>query len=121
MRIPTEKIDPDHKHLRFTDFFENADFLLIFMLKLDKPFKSKEMFIIYLFFNSSDLGFESKKGFFLLFSLIFRPVDPHILRIRIQVAKMLRIQRIQILSTGNNIVTIHTDSFLFLRSINVNV
>ena len=34
------------------------------MLKLDKPFNNKDMFIIYLFFNSSDLGFESKKSFF---------------------------------------------------------
>jgi len=120
MRIPTEKIDPDHKYLRFTDFFEDADFLLIFMLKLDKPFKSKEMFIIYLV-STVQIWVLRVKKFFLLFSLIFCPVDPHILRIRIMVAKMLRIQRIQILSTGNNIVPVHTDSFLFLRSINVNV
>ena len=28
------------------------------MLKLDEPFRNQEIFIISLFFNSSDLGFE---------------------------------------------------------------
>ena len=53
---------------------------------------------------SSDLGFRSKKVF-CGFWLIFYPLDldPWIrifLRIRIQEAKILRIQRIRVLSTG---------------------
>ena len=74
-------------------------FSLIFKLKLDEPFRNQEIFIISLFFNSSDLGFES-------FWLIFWPLDPDpwiriFLRIQIliQEAKILGIQRIRILST----------------------
>ena len=33
-------------------------------------------FLISLFFNSSDLGFENKKGFFLQFLIDFFPLDP---------------------------------------------
>ena len=85
-------------------------FLLLFacfMLKLDKPFRNQEIFIISIFFNSSDLGFDSK-FFFYSFWLIFCPLDPDLwirifLRIRIQEAKILRIQRIRILSTALNV------------------
>ena len=74
----------------FVDFFS-----LIFMLKLDEPFRNKEIFIISLFFNSSDLGFEIKI-FFCSFGWYFAPW----IWIRIQEAKILRIQRIRILSTA---------------------
>jgi len=66
-----------------------------------------ENFIIFLFFKSSDFRFRSKKVFVCSFWLIFYPFDPDpwistFLRIRIQKAKILRIQqiRIRILSTG---------------------
>ena len=81
--------------LKFIDFvFNKAEFsnyfnflLLIFMLKLDEPFRDQEIFIISLFLTSSDLGFESKFCF-CSFWLIFRTLDPDLvirifLRIRI--------------------------------------
>ena len=97
--------------LEFSNFL--SIFSLIFMLKLDEPSRNKEIFIISLFLNSSDLGFESKH-FFCSFWLIFCPgfLDPDswiciFLRIRIwiQEAKNLRIQRIRIriLSTVCNL------------------
>ena len=46
------------------------------MIKFDEPFKNKEFFIISLFFNSSDLDFESKKVFLCSFWLILSPLDP---------------------------------------------
>ena len=59
------------------------------------------------FFKKSDLRFRSKKSLFLQFWLIFYPLypDPWIriflrIRIRIQETKILRIQRIRILSTA---------------------
>ena len=68
-------------------------FSLIFILKLDEPFRNEEIFLIFLFFKSSDLGFRSKKV------LIFYPFDPDpwiriFLRIRnrIQEAKIWRTQ-----------------------------
>ena len=70
------------------------------MLKLDEPFRNQEIFINS-FFNSSDLEFESK----ILFVAVFGWYVPWIhiflrIRIRIQEAKILRIRRIRILSTG---------------------
>ena len=61
--------------LKFTEFLKQSKifkffvlfFSLIFMLKLDEPFRNQEIFIIS-FFNSSDFGFESK--FFLLQFLV---------------------------------------------------
>ena len=78
-------------------------FSLIFILKLDEPFRNEEIFMIF-FFKSSDLGFWSKKHFFCSFWLIFSPLDPDrwirkFLQIRIQEAKILRICWIRILST----------------------
>ena len=46
------------------------------MLKLDEPFRNQEIFIISLFFNSSDFGFESKIFCCCSFWLIFCPLDP---------------------------------------------
>ena len=82
---PLEKIDPNPGHsLRFTEFFltkQNFDifcliFSLIFMLKLDEPFKKLEIFTI------SDLGFETKSVFFAVLVDILHfgsgSVDPHI-------------------------------------------
>jgi len=59
---------------RFTDFFLTKNnykffFSLIFILKLYESFRNAEIFIISLFFKSSDLGFRSKKVF-------FYPLDP---------------------------------------------
>ena len=51
-------------------------FSLIFILKLDEPFRIEEIFIISLFFKSSHFGFMSKKVFFFDFWLIFNPLDP---------------------------------------------
>ena len=61
------------------------------------------------FFNSSDLGFESKIIFLCSFWLIFCPLDPDpwiqiFLRIRIQEAKILRIR---ILSTAEKYTPLH--------------
>ena len=84
-------------------------FSLIFILKLDEPFRNEKIFIISLFFKSSDLCFFlSRKCFFVVeILLIFYPLDPDpwvFLRIRIREAKILRIQRIRIriLSTALN-------------------
>ena len=56
------------------NFFSKAEFLsfclifsLIFMLKLDDPFRNKEFFIKLSFFNNSDLGFKRKDYFFVVF------------------------------------------------------
>ena len=73
------------------------------MIKLDEPFRNQEIFIISLFFISSDLGFRSEKVFF-QFLVDFLHLDPDpwiciVLRIRIQAAKIIRIR---ILSTGLN-------------------
>lgn len=51
--------------------------MLIFLLKLSELFRSKEHFYI-LYFQQSDLGFESRK-FFNNFWLISSPLHPHIL------------------------------------------
>ena len=69
------------------------------MLKLE-IFRDQESF----FFNTSDLGFESKKVF-LHFLFDISLLDPYpciriFLLIWIQEAKILRIQRIRILSTA---------------------
>ena len=50
-------------------------FSLIFILKLNEPFRNEEICIISLSFKSSDLGFRSK-DFFYNFWLIFYPLDP---------------------------------------------
>ena len=66
------------------------------MLKLNESFRDQDIFIISLFFNSSDLGFES-------FRLIFPPLGPDpwirlFLRIRVWIQEniILWIQRIRI-------------------------
>ena len=72
--------------------------------------KLYEIFIISLFFKSSDFGFRSKKGLVLQFLVDILPlgsgsVDPHIS------AKILRIQRVRILSINPHItVTIKPQS-----------
>ena len=79
-----EKMDPDPGYFyKFTEFFQQSKFLkffvlffsLIFMLKLDEPFRNQGIF-----YNLSLV--------FKLFNFGFREltVDPHILRIRIQEA-----------------------------------
>ena len=67
-----KKMDPDPSHFsNFLFYF----FSLIFILKLDEPFRNQKIFIISLF-KSSDLGFRSKKVLFCSFWLIFYPLDP---------------------------------------------
>ena len=91
-----KKMDPDPSHFsNFLFYF----FSLIFILKLDEPFRNQKIFIISLF-KSSDLGFRSKKVLFCIFWLIVYPLDPDSW---ISKAKILRIQRnrIRILSTGS--------------------
>ena len=89
--------------LRFSDFL-CLSFFVFFMLKLDKPFRDEEIFDNISFFNSSDLGFENIRFLFTVFSWQLAPWS----RIRgsayfsgsgIQEVKMLRFQRIRILST----------------------
>ena len=110
-----EKMDPDlnpdpdpgyfHK-IYWIFFFNKAEcsiflsyfFRIFFLLKLNTIQKSGNFYNLS-FFNSSDLGFES--NFFGSFLLIFCPSDPDprigiFLRIRIQEAKILGIQRIRI-------------------------
>ena len=50
-------------------------FSLIFILKLDKPFRNEEIFYNLSFFKSSNLGFRIKKVFFCSLGLIFYPLD----------------------------------------------
>ena len=107
-----KKMDQDPGHVWFTESFKQkiifkffVFFSHIFIPNLDEPFRNGEIFVISLFFKSADFGFRSKKVFFCSFWLIFYPLDldPWIrtfLRIRIQEAKILRIQRIRILLTG---------------------
>ena len=90
--------DPDIS-LRFTECF----FLLIFILKLDEPFRNDEIFIISLFSKVQIWDFGVKKIFFMQFlvdilSLGSGSVNPHIFAD--PDAKILRIQRIRILSTA---------------------
>ena len=70
--------DPGYFFKIYWIFFNKAKFsifCLIFMLKLNEPFWNKEIFIIFLFFNSSDLGFESVLFFifFAVFGWYFAP------------------------------------------------
>ena len=79
--------------------FQIGFFSLIFILN---PFRNEETFIIFRFLKVQIWVLEVKKGFLCSFWLIFYPLDPWIrifLRIRIQETKILRIQRIRILST----------------------
>ena len=106
-----KKIYPDPGHELFFKIYwiflttQNGliIFTLIFMLKLKEQFRDQEIFIIS-FFNSSYFVFRSKHVFWAVFVDTFPlgsgSVDPHILRIRIQEAKISRIQRIRILSTA---------------------
>ena len=66
--------------------------------------KIRKFLKISLFFNSSDLGFESKNVLFAAFGVYFAlglgSVDPHIFAdLDPGIVKMMRIQRIRILST----------------------
>ena len=75
-------------------------FSLIFMLKLDEPFRNQEIFIISLFLIVQ-IWVLRVDLFCCSFWLIFCPLDSDpliriFLRIRIQEAKILRIQRIRI-------------------------
>ena len=77
-------------------------FSLIFILKRDEPFRNEEISIISLLSKVQILDLEVICSFW----LIFYPLDPDpwvciFLRIRIQEAKILRIQRIRILSIGS--------------------
>jgi len=61
-----KKIDPDPDPGHFFKIY--FIFSLIFILKLDEPFRNEEILIISLFFfKSSDLGFRSKKILFAVF------------------------------------------------------
>ena len=46
---------------------------LIFILKLDEPFRNEEILIISIFFKNSELGFRSKKRLFLQFLVDILP------------------------------------------------
>ena len=60
-----ENMDPDPF---LTKIIFNFYLFLIFILKLDEPFRNEEIFIISLLFKSSDLVFfMNKKGFFAVF------------------------------------------------------
>ena len=100
--------DPGFFH-KLTDFFLQSRIFrflsyfcsLIFMLKLNEPFRNQEIFIISLFFQYFRFGVSI---IFLQFLLIYCPLDPDPwirIFIRIQEAKILRIQRIWILSTAS--------------------
>ena len=76
---------------RFTDFLHNFQFLflLIFILKLDKPFKDKELL--------NNLSFPIWWVEIETFWLMFCPLDPEMgirILLQIQKANMFRIQRI---------------------------
>ena len=68
---------------RFTEFFNKKNnfqifvlfFSLIFILKLDEPFRNEEIFIISLFSKVQIWGLGVKK-FFCSFWLLFYPLDP---------------------------------------------
>ena len=102
-----KKMDPGYFFKIYWIFLTKQNFkifCLIFLLKLGEPFRNQNKFYNLAFFNSSDLGFESKIFCCCSFWLIFCPLDPDpririFFRIRIQKAKILRIQRIRILST----------------------
>ena len=95
--------------LRFTEYFQIFCFIF-FRLILSQNFRNEEIFIIPLF-PKVQICVLGVKKFFCIFWLIFHPLDPDpdpwiriFLRIRIQEAKILRIQRfrIRILSTEQN-------------------
>ena len=74
------------------------------MLKLDEPFRNHEILIISLFTIVQICGWRVKQCFLLKILVDILPLDPDpwiriFLRIRIQELKILRIQRIRILST----------------------
>ena len=106
------KMDPDpgHGHLMFTDLLSEEKFQvyfvffcsLIFILKLDEPCINIEILNNLSLFQQFRIGFWKQKifslSFFDILTLGFGPLDPRSW-IRIQEAKMFRIQRIQILST----------------------
>ena len=80
----------------------------IFIIKLDEPLRNEDIFIISLFTEIQIWVLGLKKFFFCSFWLIFYALDPDpwiriFLLIRIQEAKILRIQRIQILSTAEKL------------------
>ena len=86
------------------------------MLKLYEPSRNQEIFII--FFLSLDLGFE-RKIFSFSFWLIFScPLDPDpwicmFLRIRIQEAKILRIQSTVLINAADKFVLIIPNQIFF--------
>ena len=70
------------------------------------------------FFKSSDLSLGLKKFFFAVFGWYFTPWIRIFLRIRIQEAKILRIQRILILSTASGIeFKLHFDKILLFSKL----
>jgi len=95
MRIRIRILDPHWEKwiqvisLKFTEFFNKKNFKflvlffsLIFILKLDEPFRNEEIFIISLFSKVQIWGFGVKK-IFLQFLVAILPlgsgsVDPHI-------------------------------------------
>ena len=97
-----KKIDPDPGHILNKNYFQIFYFIfsLIFILKLDEPVQKCGNFYNLSFFECLDLGLEAKKFLFALFGRYFSPWIRIILQIRIQEAKILRIQQIRILSTG---------------------
>ena len=68
--------------LRFTDFFIRRRifklFFVIFMLKLDEPFRDEDILDNLSFFKRSDLGFESERFLFDILPTGSEAVDPHI-------------------------------------------
>ena len=81
------------------------------MLKLDEPSRNQEIFII--FFLSLDLGFERKIFSFSFWLIFFCPLDPDPwicmvlrIRIRIQEAKILRIQSTVLINAADKFVLI---------------
>ena len=106
---PNPDPDPGHFYKIYWIFVTKNNFQIfcfifshIFILNLDKQFRNEEIFIISFFSSKLQiLVLGVKNVFFCSFWLIFYPLDPDpliriFLRIRIQKAKILRIQRIQI-------------------------
>ena len=98
-------------------------FSLVFILKLDEPFRNQEIFIISLF-SIVQIWVLRFNFFFCSFWLIFCPLDPDPWiriflrnRIRIQEAKILRILSTALYDAYQNEVTfIHTNSGFLFRS-----
>ena len=93
---------------------------IIFILKLDEPFRNEDIFIISLF-SKVHLGFMSKKDFFCSFWLIFYPLDPDPwIRIFLRIQIWIQAAKIQILNTAFSPL-VYSSSFPPMRSFNTPV